>query len=271
MRAARCRVASGTKNTKTVSGRKRSPCRERRVAQDVLEVDRQVREHREHARRDAERRDGHSDECGLSEQPHVEHRPLLTQLDHDEQDEEEDAGDERGDDQAARPAVSVAAEDPEDDQEERCRERHQTQNVRASRLLVPRLRDAGDGDHEREDADRDVHEEDPPPPETVGEDAADERPAGDRGADRRAPDRERAEALGPPILVPDESKGRGEQRGSADPLQRTGDIERAMFHARPQSSDENVKHTTPAMKIKRRPYRSARAPAVRISAASVSA
>jgi len=45
----------------------------------------------------------------------------------------------------------------------------------------------------------------------------------------------------------------------------------AMFHARPQSSEDSVKSRTPAMKTRRRPYLSASAPAVRISAARLSA
>ena len=44
-----------------------------------------------------------------------------------------------------------------------------------------------------------------------------------------------------------------------------------MFQARPQSSDAPVKTTTPTMKRSLRPKRSARAPAVRMSAASVRA
>ena len=38
----------------------------------------------EHSRADAERRELHPDERGASEKRHVEHRALLTHLDHDE-------------------------------------------------------------------------------------------------------------------------------------------------------------------------------------------
>ena len=55
-------------------------------------------------------------------------------------------------------------------------------------------------------------------PSAVGEEAADERAARDRGADRRAPDGERSEALGPAIFVADESERGCEERGAADPL-----------------------------------------------------
>ena len=200
--------------------------RERRVAEDVLQVDRQVREHREHAGRDAERRDRHADERALAEERHVEHRPRLAQLDDDEREQQEGATDERQDDRRARPAESVPPEDPEDDQEQRCRERQEAQHVGAARSLVARLRDPGEGDGESKDADRDVHEEDPPPPEQVGEEAADERSAGDRGADGRAPRREGAEAVRPAKLVPDEGESRREQRGAAQALQRARDVER---------------------------------------------
>ena len=95
-----------------------------------------------------------------------------------------------------------------------------------SRALVPRLRDPREGDRECEDADRDVDEEDPAPPEAVGEEAADEGTAGDRGADRGSPHGKRSEAVGPAVLVTDESERRCEERGAADPLERARHVER---------------------------------------------
>ena len=51
-------------------------------------------------------------------------------------------------------------------------------------------------------------------------------PRGDRGAHRRAPDGKRSEAVGPAVLVADESQRRCEECGAADPLERAGDVER---------------------------------------------
>ena len=74
--------------------------------------------------------------------------------------------------------------------------------------------------------DRDVDEEDPAPPEAVGEEATDEGTGGNGGAHCGAPDGKRSEAVGPAVLVTDESQRRCEERGAADPLERTRHIER---------------------------------------------
>ena len=65
------------------------PGAERRVAEDVLQVDRQEREQREHAGADAERRRPGRRGTPAAEQRHVEHRPLLAHLDHDERGEQQ--------------------------------------------------------------------------------------------------------------------------------------------------------------------------------------
>ena len=81
-------------------------------------------------------------------------------------------------------------------------------------------------DDERERADRDVHEEHPAPAERVGDDSAEERPGRDGESDRRAPDCDRAGALGPGVLRADQRERRCEQRGAADALERACDVER---------------------------------------------
>ena len=73
--------------------------------------------------------------------------------------------------------------------------------------------------------DRDIDEEDPAPAEPVGEDATDEGTAGNGGAYRCAPDRKRFETVRPAVLVTDESERRCEQRGAANPLERTRHVE----------------------------------------------
>ena len=72
---------------------------------------------------------------------------------------------------------------------------------------------------------RDIDEEDPAPAEPVGEDATDEGTAGNGGAYRCAPDRKRFETVRPAVLVTDKSERRCEQRGAANPLERTRHIE----------------------------------------------
>ena len=162
----------------------------------------------------------------MTEERHVEHGPLLTQLDDDEHDQHEHPADQRQEDQGARPAAGVAAEDADHDEEQRRGEGHETAHVRMSRALVPGLRDPGERNREREDADRDVDEEDPAPPKAVGEETADQRARGNGSPDRGAPDGKRPEAVGAAVLVADERQCSCEERGAADPLERPGDIER---------------------------------------------
>ena len=161
----------------------------------------------------------------LPEERHVEHGPVLTHLDSDEDDEQQHPTDERDEDHGARPAAGVAAKDSEDDQEQRRCKCHETAHVRVLRALVPRLRNTSERDRECEHPDRDIDEEDPAPAEAVGEDATDEGAAGNGGAYRGAPDRKRSEAVWPAVLVTDQSQRRCEQRGAADPLERTRHVE----------------------------------------------
>ena len=167
------------------------------------------------------------DERSLTEERHVEHRPLLAQLHHDEHDQQQHAhrrataGSWRSSSRSALPrripnTIRKSAAE-------------KVTSPSTSVRRAPSSRGLGDPrerDGECEDADRDVHEEDPAPAEPVGEEAADQRSGGDRGADRRAPDRERAEAVGAAVLVADQRERCREERGAADPLQRTGDVER---------------------------------------------
>src|SRR3954454_18572110 len=67
------------------------PSLQRRVAVDVLQVDRQERKEREHAGAQAEGRRLHADESRLLEERDIEHGPLLHPLDYDERDEQRDA------------------------------------------------------------------------------------------------------------------------------------------------------------------------------------
>ena len=119
---------------------------ERRVAEDVLDVERQVQEHREHRRRQHEGGDRGAVERRLAEQREVEHRVLAAALDDHEGDEQDQRGGEAGDDQRAVPALRVAADEPEDQREEGAGERDQAGPVdppaaRRVRLLHLRERE----------------------------------------------------------------------------------------------------------------------------------
>ena len=161
----------------------------------------------------------------LAEQRDVEHRPLLPPLDHDEQHEQGCTADQRAEDQPTSPAVRVPAEDPEDDQEQCRGEADEPRDISAAGVDVTRLRHPRDREEQREDPDRHVHVEDPPPPGRVGEDASDQRPRGDGRADGGPPDRECAEPLGPTVLVADQGEGRCEERGAPHALKCPGEIE----------------------------------------------
>ena len=149
---------------------------DRRVAEHVLEVERQEEELREHPRRDREGRDLRAGERRYAEEPDVEHRGPRAQLDRHEGDEEHRRGGEEADDATARPAPVGAAEEPEDEREQRRRSGHQAGQVEASVLLVPRLAQHAHAGRDARDPDRDVDEEDPAPADVRRQRAADERP-----------------------------------------------------------------------------------------------
>ena len=139
---------------------------------------------------------------------------------------------------------------------------------------APSSRDSairGQRDREREDADRDVDEEDPAPPEAVGQETADQRARGTANP-RGAPDGKRSEEVVPAVLVADDRQRRCEERGAPDPLQPAGDIERRDVPGEAaEERGQGEEHDAAAMKTRRRPYLSASAPAVRINAARLSA
>jgi hypothetical protein len=91
---------------------------ERRVAEHVLQVDREVGEEREHPGPDAEGRHRDTHEPGVAEEVQVEHRAGLHVLDCDEGGQQHSSADQRTEDQGAAPALGVATQHAEDDQEE---------------------------------------------------------------------------------------------------------------------------------------------------------
>jgi hypothetical protein len=93
--------------------------RKRRVAVDVLKIDRQEREKGEHPGAEAERRRLHADKGRPLEEGDVEHGPLLHPFDHHECGEQRGPADERGEDLHAPPPHIVPPQEAEDDEEER--------------------------------------------------------------------------------------------------------------------------------------------------------
>ncbi len=216
---------------------------------------------------------GDPEERWLPEERHVEHGPVLTHLD------QRRTGRAAAPHRRARSRITVLVQPLALPRRiPKTIKNSAAANVTRPRTSVwcaPSSRDSGDTgerDRECEHPDRDVDEEDPAPPEAVGEDATDEGTAGNGGAYRGAPDRKRSEAVRPAVLVTDQSQRRCEQRGAADPLERTCHVE-----TRDAPGDDrrgartDVKSKTPAMKTRRRPYLSASAPAVRINAARLRA
>ena len=95
---------------------------ERRVAEHVLHVERQVQEHREHRRRQREGGDRGAVERGLAEQRQVEHRRALRARSATQNATSRTRGaDEQRDDQRSTPALGVAADEREDEAEQRRR------------------------------------------------------------------------------------------------------------------------------------------------------
>ena len=191
---------------------------ERRQPEDVLEVQRQVEEHREHRRRDRERRRLRADERRPAEQREVDHRRAVARLRREEHGERDHGDDEQHDDQAARPAVVVTFDQREDQGEQPDRERDHARRVEPAVLRIARLVQLAHAEDDRADPDRDVDEEDPAPREPRREHPAGERADRDGGADHRAPEAERRAALAPVELLREEGERGREHHRPADPL-----------------------------------------------------
>jgi len=130
-----------------------------------------------------------------------------TALDHDESDQE-DRGERHETDHLGRsPAGLARSDDPVHERDQATRDGHCSGQVEAPvRFLVLRLGHDPQRQDERDDADRNVDEEDPGPRERVGEDPAEEQ------ADGAAADRDRrphAHRFGPLRAF---SEGRGHDR-----------------------------------------------------------
>ena len=181
----------------TVEGRKRIAGLERRVAEDVLHVERHEEEHREHRERDDERdRRWRPGTCGCGRSANSTIGKRHAPLDEDEGDEPErrDSASRR-DDRGRAPAPGVALDQRQHERAEADGERARRRRSRPCAATVGSRDSRGreQRDDDRGGGDREVEEEDRAPAHLLGEEAADhradrERERGDAGpgADRLA-------------------------------------------------------------------------------------
>ena len=136
---------------------------DRRIAEEVLQVEGQVQEHREDRGRQREGRDLCAAERRLSEEGEVDHRITSSPLRRYEDGEQRKSAEEHCEDQRARPAFVVAAQQRKDEREERAAQGQQSDDVDTAVFFVTRLTESQHGDGSRSDSDRNIHEEDPAP------------------------------------------------------------------------------------------------------------
>ena len=177
-------------------GQERRPRLDRRVAEHLLDVERDVEEDAEHRETDQQHDGVSARKAPVAEQRELEHRQPLVELEQDER-AERDGGDGEGDeDPRRRPAVRVRLDQRVAEREEAQCGRHQPRNIRALLLRgVPRLVDEDEGREDPEHADRDVDVEDPVPVDPLGDDTADERADRERERGDAGPDPDRGASL----------------------------------------------------------------------------
>ena len=149
---------------------------------------------------------------------------------------------EQREDRRAAPAVVVPAQEPQDHQEQRSREGHQAGDVQALGIRIADVDHLEGGQRDRGDTDRHVHEEDPPPAQSVGEKAADQWSGGHRRADGRPPRGDRASAIGALVGLPDQRQAGGEHRTTAQTLERTRPDQDARRRCQPARKRRRGEH-----------------------------
>ena len=181
---------------RTVQGRNDAPASDRRVAEHVLDVQRDVEEHAEHREPDEEHHRVRPGEALVAEEAELEHRQPLVVLEEQERDERDDRDPEGDQDPRRRPAVGVRLDQAVGEREEADRRGDEPGEV--GPLLVRGVARLVDQQVRRDDpehADRDVDEEDPAPAEPLGDDSADERADREREGRDAGPDADRGAAL----------------------------------------------------------------------------
>ena len=214
---------------------------ERRVAEDVLQVDREEREQREHP--GADRRTSPPTRRRTPAGGRATRRASAAPagLDPDE------------DRRAARPRRPASRRSARWSSPRRCRAARRTISKSAAENVSSPQTSVRVASGSRDSRIRVAHQQREPPTgtltkktqrqlERVRDDPADERPGGHREADRRAPGRDRAAALRPAVLGTDQRERRREERRAADALQRAAMSSTAMFQARPHSNDASAEH-----------------------------
>ncbi len=170
------------------------------------------------------------------------------------------------------PAVRVGAHDPQDEQRQPDGGAERAARGRSCgvALGVAALGDEALREDRGGEPDRDVDEQDPAPPEQVGENAAEQHAGGTAGATHCAPDADGAVARRALL------EGRGEDRqggrgdhGAAEALDRARGDQLKLDWASPPASDATPNRTSPDTNTRRRPSRSAARPPSRRNPANV--
>jgi hypothetical protein len=151
---------------------------------DLLEVERAEEEEREepagHEQHGGVRRGQRAD----PEDAQADQRGAVARLEREEHAQEPEPAEPEAERPGVRPAERLRLDDRVGEHHEPARGQDRAADVEAARAgREPGLRDEALGEHERRDADREVHEEDPLPGQGVGEDAAEQEP--ERAAARR--------------------------------------------------------------------------------------
>ena len=211
-------------------------CGQRAVAEVVLDVERQVQEHGEDRRGQAEGHRREPDERRDLEQAEVQHRVCDVMLVDEEGHHEDGRAGQQADRRGAAPAEVVPPHQREHEQEQAHRERDEADPVDPARSQVFGLGDLRERDEHGDDADGHVDEEDPAPTDAAGDGAPDQRPDGDGTADHGAVDAEGRPAIAPGERGGDQGQRGGEHDGAPDALHGTRQVE----HERGgrQSADE---------------------------------
>ena len=131
-------IGAATNETR-LSGRNTQAGLERRQPEDVLQVERQVEEHREHRRGDRERRRLRSDERGPRKSVRSTIDVRSPDCDTTNSTRSTTAADEEADDPPGRPAVLVSFDQGEDQAEQATDQRHEPDRIEPAELGVARL------------------------------------------------------------------------------------------------------------------------------------
>ena len=169
---------------------------QRRVAADVLHVQREEEEHREHGEADDEGDDVGAEERARAEEAEVDHRHGAPALDDREGGQADDGDGEHGELARRAPAPFVALDEREHERGEADREREHAGHVDgALDGLVARLAHGEQRDDDGADGDGKVEEEDRLPADALDEKAADDGADGERHGGNAGPRADRLAAL----------------------------------------------------------------------------